>query len=160
MVHIHVMDDSGPTTFVFFDRVISQDFGNNAKKLMESVMNLSILFFVFFFYFLCYSIKTINIGFNCILIIQIKNRERPQMIIQLSLTPYVTRICFSNWKSIKKNVELRFYTYAVKKMSDDNEIIDDFKKKYHIECYAAPHNGRKMMLSISWVILLPKLMKI
>ena len=40
----------------------------------------------------------------------------------------------------QKNVEQRFYTYAVKKMSDDNEIIDEFKKKYHIECHVAPHN--------------------
>jgi len=40
----------------------------------------------------------------------------------------------------KKNVEQMFYTYAVKKMSDDNEIIDEFKKKYHVECVVAPHN--------------------
>jgi hypothetical protein len=43
----------------------------------------------------------------------------------------------------QKNVEQRFYTYAVKKMSDDNEIIDEFKKKYYIECHAAPPNGKE-----------------
>lgn len=43
----------------------------------------------------------------------------------------------------QKNVEQRFYTYAVKKMSDDNEIIDEFKKKYYIECHAAPPNGEE-----------------
>jgi len=40
----------------------------------------------------------------------------------------------------QKNIDQRFYTYAVKKMSDDNEIIDEFKKKYHIKCHVAPHN--------------------
>ena len=46
MVHIHVMDDTGSTTFVLFDGVISQHFRKTAKELMESVMNLSILFFL------------------------------------------------------------------------------------------------------------------
>lgn len=55
------------------------------------------------------------------------------MIIQPSLTPYVIRKCFSNWRSIKKNVEQRFYTYAVKKMSE----------WYYIECHAAPPNGEE-----------------
>jgi len=28
-------------------------------------------------------------------------------------------------------------------MSDDNEIIDEFKKKYHIKCHVAPHNCKE-----------------
>ena len=100
-------------------------------------MDLSILYF--FVFFICNIIKTINIGLNCLLI-QIKNRERPHMIIQQSLTPYVTKTCFSNWKSIKKMLTRGFIPMQSKKMFDDNEIIDEFKKKYHIKCHIAPHN--------------------
>ncbi|KEH27997.1 replication factor-A carboxy-terminal domain protein [Medicago truncatula] len=100
MVHIHVMDDSGSTTFVLFDGVISQHFGMTAKEQMGMTTN---------------DYPT-----------EFDNLHDKEMLFKLEIN--------------QKNVEQRFYTYAVKKMCDDNEIIDEFKKKYYIECHAAPLN--------------------
>jgi hypothetical protein len=46
-VHLQVIDNGGSTTFILFDRVVSQVLGNTVQDLLDAMGNVCLVFSTF-----------------------------------------------------------------------------------------------------------------
>ena len=44
-MHVQVIDNTGSTTFILFDRVVSQVIGRNVQELLDGAANVCWLYF-------------------------------------------------------------------------------------------------------------------